>query len=32
MDYIRDRESNIPFRLHDSRIVDILIDENKLSY
>ena len=31
MDYIRDRESNIPFSLHDSRIVDILIDENKLS-
>ena len=31
MDYIRDRESNIPFSLHDSRIIDIIIDENKLS-
>ncbi len=31
MDYIMDRESNIPFSLHDSRIVDIIIDENKLS-
>ena len=31
MDYIRDRESNIPLSLHDSRIVDIAIDENKLS-
>lgn len=31
MDYIRDRESNIPFSLHDSRIVDIAISEDKLS-
>lgn len=31
MDYIRDRESNIPFSLHDSRIVDIVISEDKLS-
>lgn len=31
MDYIRDRKSNVSFSLHDSRIVQIEIDENKLS-
>ncbi|MDD6715882.1 MAG: hypothetical protein PUF49_05865 [Firmicutes bacterium] len=27
MDYIRDRENNIPFSLHDSRILQIEINE-----
>lgn len=31
MDYIRDRKSNFSFSLHDSRIVQIEIDEKKLS-
>ena len=31
MSYIRDRKSNVSFSLHDSRIVQIEIDENKLS-
>ena len=31
MDYIRDRKSNFSFSLHDSRIVQIEIYENKLS-
>ena len=31
MDYIRDRKSNFSFSLHDSRIVQIEIDENRLS-
>lgn len=31
MDYIRDRNSIFPFSLHDSRIVQIKIDEKKLS-
>ena len=31
MDYIRDRKSNLSFSLHDSRIVQIEINENKLS-
>lgn len=30
MDYIRDRKSDFSFSLHDSRIVQIEIDENKL--
>lgn len=31
MDYIRDRESNIPFSLHDSRILQIEINETTLT-
>ena len=31
MDYIRDRESNIPFSLHDSRIIQIKINETTLT-
>ena len=31
MDYIRDRKSNISFSLHDSRILQIEINEDKLS-
>ena len=31
MDYIRDRESNIPFSLHDSRIIQIEINETTLT-
>lgn len=31
MDYIRDRKSNLPFSLHDSRIIQIGIYENILS-
>lgn len=31
MDYIRDMQSNISFSLHDSRIAQIEINENKLS-
>ena len=31
MDYIRDREGNIPFSLHDSRIVQIEINETTLT-
>lgn len=31
MDYIRDRKRNFSFSLHDSRIVQIEIDENRLS-
>ena len=31
MDYIRDRKSNIPFSLHDSRILKIEISKDKLS-
>ena len=31
MDYIRDRKSNILFSLHDSRILQIEINEDKLS-
>jgi hypothetical protein len=31
MDYIRDRKSNIPFSLHDSRIIQIEINETSLS-
>lgn len=30
MDYIRDRKSYIPFSLHDSRIVQIEINETTL--
>lgn len=30
MDYIRDRKSNISFSLHDSRILQIEINEDKL--
>ena len=29
MDYIRDRKSNISFSLHDSRILQIEINEDK---
>ena len=31
MDYIRDRISNIPFGLHDSRIIQIEINETTLT-
>lgn len=31
MDYIRNREDNIPFTLHDSRIVKIEINETTLT-
>ena len=31
MDYIRDRKSNILFSLHDSKIIQIEIDETTLS-
>ena len=31
MDYIRDRKSNISFSLHDSRILQIEMNEDKLS-
>ena len=31
MDYIRDRKRTFSFSLHDSRIVQIEIDENRLS-
>ena len=31
MDYIRDRKSNIPFSLHDSRILQIEINETTLT-
>lgn len=32
MDYIRDRKSNFSFSLHDSRIVQIEIDEKKIIF
>ena len=31
MDYIRERKSNISFSLHDSRILQIEVNEDKLS-
>ena len=32
MDYIRDRKSNLSFSLHDSRIVQIEMNENKFVF